>query len=204
MNVRYLGQITSPDSLVKFITWNQRINSRDVLYNLIVVTRDSLKGKCNSGFLKTLNGKFPVNEELAINEKNWYGALYYDIRPFAVDGRKYYILLGLDLFSPEITRKVVEIAQFDEGRFNMGFPLIFQGEKSTNRLLFNYSSSVSMTMRFHSPDTIVFDHLSPRDSTLIGDYRYYGPDFSYDALIFDGERWVRLEDFDARNREIQK
>ena len=32
---------------------------------------------------------------------------------------------------------------------------------------------------------IVFDHLSPSKPSYEGKYQYYGPDFSYDGLIFE-------------------
>ena len=46
---------------------------------------------------------------------------------------------------------------------------------------------------------IVFDHLSPSQPSLAGNYEYYGPDFSYDGFRFEKDAWVLVEQIDMRN-----
>ena len=46
---------------------------------------------------------------------------------------------------------------------------------------------------------IVFDHLSPSESSFKGQYQYYGPDGSYDVLRFKRGKWFYKSDFDIRN-----
>ena len=51
---------------------------------------------------------------------------------------------------------------------------------------------------------IVFDHLSPKSPQFTGQYQYYGPDFSYDALEFKKGKWVYIKDVDVRNGKSEK
>ena len=46
---------------------------------------------------------------------------------------------------------------------------------------------------------IVFDHLSPIRPELAGDYKFYGPDFSYDGYKFENGFWVYMPDLDVTN-----
>jgi hypothetical protein len=47
---------------------------------------------------------------------------------------------------------------------------------------------------------IVFDHLSPANESYTGNYQYYGPDLSFDALRFENGIWELKENIDVRNR----
>jgi len=68
------------------------------------------------------------------------------------------------------------------------------------RILFEYSARVQMSLRWiDSKKMIVFDHLSPTKASLTGNYQYYGPDFSFDALRFENGTWELVEDVDVRN-----
>ena len=47
-------------------------------------------------------------------------------------------------------------------------------------------------------EMIIFDHLSPTNSLFRGEYRFYGPDFSYDAYEVTRDGWKYKEDIDFR------
>jgi hypothetical protein len=49
---------------------------------------------------------------------------------------------------------------------------------------------------------IVMDHLAPEDSRFVGQYQFYGPDFSYDALKFKKGAWIFERDVFAKNRSL--
>ncbi|HRO76752.1 MAG TPA: hypothetical protein PLP27_11460, partial [Crocinitomicaceae bacterium] len=51
---------------------------------------------------------------------------------------------------------------------------------------------------------IVFDHLSP-ENPIMADFReFYVPDMSYDAFVFENDKWVLQEDIVAINPEKGK
>ncbi len=40
--------------------------------------------------------KDPVRTDTTYNESDWYGALYYDLRPYIIDKQRCWVLLGID------------------------------------------------------------------------------------------------------------
>ena len=68
------------------------------------------------------------------------------------------------------------------------------------RLIFEYSSEVAMTLNYdENLEMIVYDHLRPHQPFFEGNYRFYAPDGSYDALRFEKGEFYQEEDIDARN-----
>jgi hypothetical protein len=78
-----------------------------------------------------------------------------------------------------------------------------EDERSAHRLIYEYANDVSMALNYDDKEKmIIMDHLAPEDSRFEGQYQFYGPDFSYDALIFKKGLW-RLElDVFAKNRSL--
>ena len=70
--------------------------------------------------------------------------------------------------------------------------------------MFEYSSEVSMSLRYNEKHhEIVYSHLASKQegSMLDGQYQFYGPDGSFDALVQKKDKWVTVEDVDARNEK---
>ena len=110
----------------------------------------------------------------------------------------YYTLIGWDGANYLINRKVVEVLYFDRKGMPLFGKKIFKLEKTnTGRLIFEYADRTTMILRHNEKqDIIVLDHLSPPEQRFTGMFQYYGPDFSYDALIFRGGKWVLMNDID--------
>ena len=200
-SIKYLGQITASDSLVKMVTWNLFYNNGDNRYlNFVFYKCDD---SVNYTFLDGSKGLRDVTIDSLFDRSSWYGALYYDIEPFVSNGDTLYIALGIDFNDMFTNSKVIEVINFNaDGDISFGSPVIVSANKRLNRLLFRYSSNASMLLRFDNLRTrIVFDHLSPASPGLAGQYQYYGPDFSYDGLILREGKWLLQEDIDVRNRK---
>ena len=43
---------------------------------------------------------------------------------------------------------------------------------------------------------IIWDHLSPSKQELAGNYKYYGPDMTFDGLYFEKGVWKYVSDVD--------
>jgi len=201
-DLRFLGQITSPDSLVKLLSWNLVLADGDNRYYCYIIRRGDKKA--SPSFL-LLEGKYreePPEKDKVYSAENWYGSLYYDLRPFDSGGRKYYILLGLDYGNSLVTRKIIEILYFDEkGAPRFGADCLSDGRSLSKRALFEYSSSAVMSLKFESDSLIVFDHLSPFSPDLKDNYQFYGPDFSFDAYALKNGIWYLKPDIDIKNRK---
>lgn len=201
-NLRYLGQITSPDSLLKIVTWNLILKSSQSWYFCYFI-RKTEPGKENRIYrLATTYREEPVKTDTIYTGLDWYGALYYDIKPYIINDKKCWILLGIDYGNPFITRKIIEVLSFNsDASIIFGKKWFASGEKIKFREVFEYSSNGMMSLRFSSDISIVFDHLVPFSPALKDDRQYYGPDYSLDAYNFENGSWRLKINIDARNKE---
>ncbi|MEI8225139.1 MAG: hypothetical protein WCG82_04360 [Bacteroidota bacterium] len=201
-NLRYLGQITSPDSLLKIVTWNLVLGSGQSRYFCYFI-RKTEPGKENRIYRLTATYREePVKTDTIYTEPDWYGALYYDIKPYIINDKKCWILLGIDYGNPSISRKIIEVLSFTpDASIIFGKKWFASGEKIKFREVFEYVSTGMMSLRFISDISIVFDHLVPLSPALKDDLQYYGSDYSYDAYIFENGLWRLKINVDARNKE---
>jgi hypothetical protein len=198
--LKYLGQVTSGNSQSKIITWNLLLNDSKSRYYCYIIHRS---GKKN--LLCSLEGTYneePVRTDTVYSEKDWYGALYYDLRSIRKDNQTYLVLLGIDYGNPSITRKIIDILSFTpDGKAVFGKKLFASGEGTKYREVLEYSSGAVISLKFLSDKSIVFDHLVPVSPELKGQKEYYGPDFSYDAYNLEKGIWRYRADIDVRNKK---
>ena len=70
--------------------------------------------------------------------------------------------------------------------------------------MFEYSSEVSMSLKYiERKKQIIYSHLASREdgAFLEGMFQFYGPDGSFDAIELKKDRWVSIEDVDARTNQ---
>jgi hypothetical protein len=201
-SLRYLGQITSPDSLIKIIAWNLVLESGQGRYFCYFIRKQET-GKRNKVYrLSAAYNEDRIMTDTIYTELNWYGALYYDIKPCITDSKRCWVLLGIDYGNPSITRKVIEVLSFTpENSIIFGRKWFVSGDEIKFREVFEYSSDAIMSLRFKSDSSIVFDHLVPFSPSIKDDHRYFGPDYSFDAYNFENGMWRLIINVDARNTE---
>ena len=200
-NVRYLGQITSPDSVFKIVSWNLNLKDEAGKYFCYII-KGNFSGERNSIYrLEASYDSTNILKGTIYTADNWYGALYYEIRSQIIDGVKCWILLGINYSNPLITKKVIDVIRFTDDGIILGSNIFSSPEGLQAREVFQYSADATMTLRFTDDKTIVFDHLVPFSPDLEGKLEYYGPDFSYDAFIFEDGIWTFKLDVDAKNEE---
>jgi hypothetical protein len=199
--LRFLGQITSPDSLVKLITWNLILDDGENSYYLYVIRRNGKTGGGAVTALKAVYRDIPPDADSAYSKDNWYGSLYYEIRPFKAFETTRYLVLGIDYGSSFITRKVIDVLSFDQAGIPVfGNKCFSDGKVLKSRVVFQYSSSAVMSLKFDNDRMIVFDHLSPVSAQYTGNYQFYGPDFSFDSFTLDNGIWRYKGDIDIKNK----
>lgn len=139
-------------------------------------------------------------ERAKCNAQKWYGAVYYDIIPCKFDKKTYYTLLGFKSNDGLIKTRVIDIISIGNRKSSFGASL-FKHEKATySRRIFAYTAEANMLIRYDSREkAIVFDHLAPASSMFIGEYRFYGPDGSYDTYHAQKDGWYFNTDVDKRN-----
>lgn len=201
-NLKYLGQITSPDSVIKIITWNLVLNNEPGRYFCYFIRKPPEGGANNIYYLTHLYDDKQILSDTSYSQPEWYGALYYDIRPFYADTMKCWVLLGINFSNPMLTRKVIDVLSFStENKLILGRKWFDSGKSVKFRHILEYSSSAVITLRFRSENSIVFDHLVLLPPSGFDDRLYYGPDYSYDAYIYNNGLWSLSINIDARNDE---
>jgi hypothetical protein len=201
-NLRYLGQITSPDSMLKIITWNLVLRSGPSRYFCYFIRKPESGNENRVYRLTATYREEQVRTDTIYTEPDWYGALYYDIKPYIIDDKRCWIMLGIDYGNSFISRKIIEVLSFtSEDSIIFGRKWFASGEEIKFRDVFEYASNGMMSLRFRSDDSIVFDHLVPFSQELKDDRQYYGPDYSYDAYYFENGLWKLTINVDARNKE---
>jgi hypothetical protein len=201
-NLRYLGQIISPDSTLKIITWNLVFSNAPGKYYCYFIKKGT-GGKANRVYFISANyNAAPVKTDTTYTESDWYGGLYYEMRPYQAGGKQLWILLGIDYGNPLISKKIIEVADLrDDGSLIFGKKWFIAGDNLSYRAVMEYSALATMTLRFVSDESIVFDHLVPFKITEVNDRQFYGPDYSTDSYNFTDGKWILKINVDARNKE---
>jgi hypothetical protein len=201
-DIRNLGQITSSDSTLKIVSWNLLLDDYKGEYFTYLIRKSP---EANSNIVYELSASFSadsIKTMTTYEPLNWYGALYYDIKHVKSGNGVYYMVLGLNLSNPEVTRKIIDVLDFGTGKSLIFGRKCFEKDGQIKyREVFEYSSEGMMSLRFTSENSIVFDHLVPFSPELKGNPKFYGPDYSYDAYQRNGNTWKFSLNVDARNEE---
>jgi hypothetical protein len=201
-NLRFLGQIDSPDSLVKILTWNLILADGANKYFCYIIRRHDISAKAIVYKLTGLYREDPVKTDIIYAQSDWYGALYYDIRPFISGGETCYTLLGIDYGNSFITRKIIDVLTFRQpNTLIFGRKCFTDGKSFQHRVVFEFASTVAMSLRFETGMSIIFDHLSPISPEYKDNHQYYGPDFSFDGYYLENGLWLLKQNIDIRNKQ---
>lgn len=219
-----LSVVSGPNNQFRIYTWTMRL-ARDE-YDYFGFTQYQRKRKKSiisptliENYVYALKNKSSTigDDELAkLDSSNWWGCIYYNIVPSPKRKDKTFLLMGWDGYGYSSTKKIIETIRFSsKGVATFGHKVIrydlTHGTKSAPkfqtkaRIIFEYNGTVSITCNYNTNlEMVVFDHLAPSNPRLVGNYRFYTPDFTYDALSYEKKKWVYKKDIDVRNKEDVK
>lgn len=196
-----LSILKAPNNAFKIFTWSIPLsNGTYKFYGAVQLsTKD---GSLNLIPLNDATESFTNVYELT-NAKKWFGARYYELVPVSAPGKTpYYILLGWKGNNLKTTKKVIEVISFKDNEIVFGKD-IFQAKEANNvknRIVFEYSKKNSMTLFFDkNVNMIVFDHLAPFDSEMLGNYEFYASDSSFDGYTINYQKLYLKEDIKLKN-----
>jgi len=205
-SVKTMAVLISPDKRFKIYNWNlPKTNGTFEYYGFIQVW--DKKNKSTKVFkLNDKSATIKNPETASLDADNWYGAHYYKIIESKHKRKTNYLLLGWKGNDRLTTKKVIETMTIDNQlKPKFGVALFKVPKKNPKRFVFEYSADVTMSVKYDEKERmIIFDHLSPTSSNLKGQYQYYSPDMSYDALRFRKGVWELIEDFEAKNLKGEK
>ncbi len=202
-SVPFLGQLSSWDGVIRMLCWNIALENGSYKYYCIMRHKPTKETVAVTVF-QHLDTDWDRIGRKPIRTDDWYGALYYKILAHRYRGKTYYTLIGWDGKNNITNRKVVDALSFQGKTVILGSS-IFKDEKErpAHRLIYEYANDVSMALNYDDKEKmIIMDHLEPEDSRFVGQYQFYGPDFSYDALQFSKGVWVLKRDVFAKNRSL--
>jgi hypothetical protein len=205
-SLKHIGKLYSNDKNVRIITWNTKFKDGSFKYYGFVQFKNNKKNTIVTSVLTDKSDSITNPENIILSNRNWFGALYYQLYDYTYSGKNYYVLFGWDGNSYYTNKKIIDILSFN----NSGKPIfgksVFKTEKKTyKRMIFEHSLKTSMTCKFNKDiDAIVFDHLSPPKSSQKGQYQFYGPDGSYDGFQLNKGKWIFVSDIFVTNPKIKK
>ncbi len=195
-SLKKVGRVVSDDESLVLYSWNiPQPNGFNNYYCILLYY--SKKEKKHFLFdLKELPDFFSQNRQMPANINAWPAALYYKVISVKYKGQVYYTLLGFNFNNILSNIKVIEAIYFNNNNeLNFSDGLFLKGNKAQNRLVFEYNERVQMMLDYNTEKKmIIFDHLSPVKPSLEGQYQFYGPDLSYDGLLFIDGKWVFQSD----------
>lgn len=198
-----ISKIESNDGLLRVFTWFT-INSKGVhkQYGFLQYYAKS-KEKVLLYKLNDQSDQLDQAHKLSLQPENWYGAVYYDVIENKYLGTTLYTLIGWDgnnLFS---NKKIIESLVFSEsGRPKFGKSVFKFGKTKVKRIIYEYSRMANMMIHYdHNLKMIVMDHLAPSNEIYTGNFNYYGPDLSYDALEFKKDIWIYSPNIDYKQKD---
>jgi len=202
--------LMAPDKKFRIITWNiikedqthaffgfiQVNNSKTVKKGLFkketTVQYDVFPLADKSASVKT-------PENYVSDASKWFGMLYVDC---IKSDNEFYTLIAWDGNDKLTQRKFIDILSFKpDGTPVFGKDVFKFPGKFAKRIMFEYAGEVAMSLKYNSiRKQIIFSHLAPNgfDPTLEGQFQYYGPDGSFDALEMKKGRWVYIPAIDIR------
>lgn len=182
----------APDSTFRVFTWQLMVSPIDYRYFGVIQMN---KKEVELIPLADRSATLDSVENSTLSPRQWYGALYYNIKKIEKDGQPYYFLMGYDAFSSRNRRKVLEVLQFTtKGEVVFGAPIIpTQNGESLHRLVLEYYGNSNVRLNYDQAlESIVFDHLIEIPGRA-GQGPIMVPDGSYQALQLKADRLVFVD-----------
>lgn len=207
-SIKPLSKLRSKDGSIRIYTWFQP-SREDGSYRYygMIQRYNSAKKELKTIGLSEVKTDSDTIETKEMRSEAWLGAVYYDLIEQKLNKKTVFYLLGWQGNDRFTSRKIIEVLSFDQwDNVTFGAP-VFTDEKGKKkyREVFEFTSEAVMLLRYlPKKKMFVFDHLSPASGMARGQYRYYGPDFTYDGYRLKKGLWYYKSNLDLRNEDRKK
>lgn len=211
-SLREISVLRAPDGKFSLLTWNlPRTDGTHVFFGYLMVnnSRTVKKGLFKSEKIDSYESYKLLDRSMTVKSPEnyigtpakWFGMLYTQLIPC----EDYYALIGWDGNDKLTQRKFIDVLYFkSNGDPVFGKDVFRIPRKNPRRLMFEWSQEVSMSLKYSEKENrIIYSHLASNQegSLLDGQFQFYGPDGSFDALELKKGRWAVVEDIDARTQK---
>ena len=195
-SLRYLSKITAPDNAFKIFTWELKEPLGTYrYYGAIQINSKELKILPLFDYSDTM----VFQPQRVLNNKDWYGCLYYNCTLTENEkGKKIYTLFGLDRQDFVSNQKIIEILTFNDNKLiEFGAePLLKTIDtlgnliKEQNRLFLEYNEKSRVHLNFNElKQEIVYDHITPPSKKEKDASFTYIPDGTYEGFKWNKNYW---------------
>ena len=204
-NLKTIGFVDSPDGLLRIVNWNIEQDDQTQQYHCYLLHQNTKKKIVELSELIDNSMMLPPRPDGILEADNWYGCLYYKIIPIDKGSKTLYTLLGWDGNNSMSTIKLIDALYFIGDNPKLGSPIFKTNDLTLKRVFFEHSKKAVMSLKHEDQyKRIIYDHLSPEAPSLKGFYSFYIPDFTYDAFVLEGNKWVLKEDVIGVNKAVQE
>ena len=198
--------ILKSNETIKIYNWT--LPKKDLTYEYFAYIQIKLgKDKFKIIELIDKSSELIKPEYKSLSNNSWYGALYHEIIFDKKLGKNTYTLLGWNGGTNLTNQKVIEVMTIsNSGSVRFGSSILKVGKKAQKRVVFHYSESAVMSLKYNSSEKIiVFDYLAPPSSNLNGVFEYYGPSLDrFDSFKVENGKWLFSPNYDAKlNRNLK-
>jgi hypothetical protein len=209
-SLTHVSKLRAPDGSFRIYTWYIPLQNNRFEFFGFFQSYDPRR-KSYEVFPLWDRGKDTVEPQYqTLGHEDWYGAYYIELIHKRHKKNDYYVLLGWRGDNPHTRKRIIEPLRLMEGgRPSFGQPVFKYDNNRHRRIIFEYSSRVSMSMGYEShplgssrraSDMIIFDRMLPSQPHLKGRFQFYVPETNvFDAFVFDEGNWIFTPDIDARN-----
>ena len=134
-----------------------------------------------------------------LGSETWYGAIYYNIYPFKLKGKSYYLLFGFDQNDLWSSKKLIDVLHFEKEKPVFGAP-VFKFEDTLgneilkNRFLLEYKKDAGVSLNYSEAEKmIIYDHLVAPEERLADLKFTYIPDGTYEGFKLKKGKWLHLD-----------
>ncbi|MEM1327364.1 MAG: hypothetical protein AAGI23_15480 [Bacteroidota bacterium] len=206
------------DSSFRIFTWQLYVDSSEYRYfGAIQMNTPDLQ------LIPLVDRSFQLEdiEYAQTDNRNWYGALYYNIKQFDNLKGKKYLLFGYDGFEKieryednaqrdramafghndmqqYAQRKLIDVLTMEDGKVQFGAPVFTAADErgqAKSRIILEYSAESKIVCNYDEfEEAIIFDHLMPTTGSAdIPDARpMYIPDGTFEGYRYENGYWTYI------------
>jgi len=199
-SLQTVSKLYAPDSSFRIFTWQiERDESYFSQFGAIQLHTKDGSLQLIPLFDQSDYAADPVDS--ARSNRNWIGALYYNIIMKEYKGKKYYTLLGYDDNDMASTKKWIEVLTFDNndqpvfgGKYFDYKADSIKPAQPAYRFCLEYKKDARARMNYDPEmDMIIFDHLISESNELGKKYTLI-PDGDYEGFKWSNGKWTHVDD----------